>query len=497
MAFSDRNNEITEGTNYMVDCLANSDKIGPKESRWYYTKNPNNNSLNNLNNDADIDADFNEFKNNNHDNQDNQDNLDNNTQNYQNNNSYNDNNTQNYQNYNDNHDNNTEKPETKPKSDKYIDEDYEALTPLEKRLRRLDLMRKLGELKEYGCHVTNYTIDDDYYMMKYELELHTSIRQKRNWLGLYNHMLIGAVKGVELANNNWNPFDFSLRGLSDHVSNDKSTYVEILAEIYEFHNVPGKKMNPWFRLFITLIGAVVVVGGKNNAHKLIPNRSEKVENDPEYIERMRAIAVMDKKILSDSSAMNNSNNINNPNREVDEYMNKQHEATVQKIRDLEELKRQELQYQKYQKMMSENKGDFNNMKNNLELSQSYQDTDRKSVRSSRSSRHSKESQKSRPKSLREEQIDQQINQLQNLQQLQQQINNRNLRPSRTNVDEDTISRMTSSSDRSDRSDRSERSQISINKNLADRLKKRNKIGMDAISFGSNKKGKAGNIRVGK
>ena len=151
-------------------------------------------------------------------------------------------------------------------------------------------MRALGELRYLGCKVTNYSIDDDYYMMKYEHELHTSIRTKRNWMSIYNHMLVGTVKGIELLNNSYNPFDFSLKGLSNEVSADKNTYYEILGEIYEHYNVPGKKMNPWMRLFVTLIGTVVIVGGKNNAHKFIPGAASKVENDEELLEKLRAKA---------------------------------------------------------------------------------------------------------------------------------------------------------------------------------------------------------------
>jgi len=111
---------------------------------------------------------------------------------------------------------------------------------------------------------------------------------------VYIHIcLVGVVKGAELLNNNYNPFDFKLTGLSDEVSADKNTYYEILGEIYEYHNVPGKKMNPWFRLMVSLIGVVVVVGGKNNAHKFMPNRAKKVENDEEYIEKLRAKAAKD------------------------------------------------------------------------------------------------------------------------------------------------------------------------------------------------------------
>ena len=187
------NGAISEGTNIMVEALANPEKLLPEGERWYYTKH---------NNDADVDDNFTNYVSNHNQTNDNPQNNDNNDNHENIHNDHNDNNDHNY--YGDTaNDRYSEKKTVKSDTNKFIDEEYENLSSLEKRLRRLDIMRALGELRDLGCKVTNYNIDDDYYMMKYELDLHRSIRAKRNWLGLYSHMLVGVVKGVELLNNNY------------------------------------------------------------------------------------------------------------------------------------------------------------------------------------------------------------------------------------------------------------------------------------------------------
>jgi len=443
---TEHNGHITEGTDYMVDLLANSEKLKPKEQRWYPDKN------NYGGGDDDIDDNFNNYVTHN------DIPMNQNTEtNYNGGDSYQQqNNTYDERSENNNQTVQGGSGQSSGSINKFIDEEYEILSALEKRLRRLDIMRALGELRDLGCKVTNYNIDDDYYMMKYELDLHRSIRSKRNWLGLYSHMLIGVVKGAELLNNNYNPFDFKLNGLSDEVSADKNTYYEILGEIYEFHNVPGKKMNPWFRLMVSLIGVVVVVGGKNNAHKFMPNRSKKVENDEDYIEKLRARAAKDSQ--SKGSQQNNK-----PKNNLDDYMNKQHEHAVQRAKDLEDLKKQELEFQRYQQMLAQQKDKFNDIKKNLELTAS---PSARSVSSKKESHKSSKSSSSRSQKQKE--------------------------PS------DTMSEMSTSTNATNTTNATSQSgvsQISINNNLAKRLnsqlnnksKKSTDISMDQISFGSNKK----------
>jgi len=462
-------NNNTDGTNMLVDYLANPEKLIPTEQRWNYNKNDPANYVNDDIND-DVDDNFDSYK-------------------------------REHKsapipvappvnNYSQQHmsakyetlsDKNQEKFPEKKDDDNNLDDDYDSLPPLEKRLRRLELMRKLGELRDLGCKVTNYSIDDDYYMMKYEYELHTSIRTKRNWMGLYNHMLVGAVKGIELLNNNYNPFDFSLKGLSNEVSADKNTYYEILGEIYEHHNVPGRKMNPWFRLFITLIGTVIVVGGKNNAHKFLPGEAKKLENDNEMIEKLRSKAVNSSQNMQQPPVMNqmpnmnpmnmmqtamnlmgnnNNNQTNNQPQNLDDYMNKEHDAAAQRVKDLEDLKKQELEFQQYQKMLMEDSNKFDKIRNNLEMSQQSPTSDK--LRQSATSKSSKS--KSMSKSV-----------------------------SRSRKEDDERSTL------SGQTSESSKSVISINKQLAKQLRNldTNEIKPSSISFGSTTKGNKVKITTGK
>ncbi len=431
-------NDMTVGTDMMVNYLANSEKLRDEDERWYYSKNKNNN-------DDEVDDDFDSYKKSDnynsrseerddrrddrdyHDDRDDRDDK----------RSY------------DNHSEGESRSEKHGSSnDKYIDEEYENLSPLEKRLRRLDLMRKLGELRDLGCKVTNYSIDDDYYMMKYEHELHTSIRNKRNWMGLYNHMLIGGVKLIELGNDRYNPFDFSLKGLSNEVGADKTTYYEILGEIYEHYNVPGKKMNPWFRLAVNLIGTVALVGGKNNAHKFLPQQAKEVENDESMLENLRA------------KAMNSSQNAQaaKPTQNnLDEYMNKEHDKAAQRVKDLENLKHQELEFQRFQKMLAEDNNKFSNMKKQLEMSQQSPDSER--MRRSQASSKSKSVSKSASRK-------------------------------KESTESDSRSTMTVTSTQSTQST------ISVNKKLAAQLANKSSIKASSISFGSSNKGKKTSISIG-
>jgi hypothetical protein len=442
--------EKTEGTDMQVDMLANSEKLHPRDERYNYTK--HNNHDNHDTYDDEMDENMDSYK------KDTNNYSHSRTENYHSEN----NDSHDSRDRNDRNDRTDRDDRTEDKSnDKYIDDEYEGLSPLEKRLRRLDFMRKLGELRDLGCKVTNYSIDDDYYMMKYEYELHTSIRTKRNWMGLYNHMLVGGVKLMELANDRYNPFDFKLGGLSNEVSADKNTYYEILGEIYEHYNVPGKKMNPWMRLAINLIGTVTIVGGKNNAHKFLPKQAAAVENDQSMLEGLRAKAM--------NSTQNAQQQPDTQRNNLDEFMNKEHDKAAQRVKDLEDLKRQELEFQQFQKMLAEDNNKFTNIKKQLEMSQ-------QSPGSVISSRHtaSASAQRSAQRSASSQ------------------------RSAKKESSSESDSRSTLSNQTTETSDTS-RSSVSVNKKLAAQLKagRTSPIKPSQISFGSSIKGKKSAFSIGK
>lgn len=169
------------------------------------------------------------------------------------------------------------KNETQTEKD---DDDESKWTNEEKILRKLDMLRKLGELTQAGVELsTNYDLDSDYKMMKYEYELHTNIRSKRNALSWMGNMLVGIVKGIEMLNDHVNPFDLKFDGMwSDNVKGDITNYYDVLGEIYEKYTSPNKKMPPELKLFLLVTGSAVSIQMHKGMANMLGSKST-VAND--------------------------------------------------------------------------------------------------------------------------------------------------------------------------------------------------------------------------
>ena len=148
-------------------------------------------------------------------------------------------------------------------------------------------------------------------------------------------------------------------------------------------------------------------------------------------------------------------------------MNKEHDVAAQRVKDLEDLKKQELEYQQYQKMLMEDSNKFDNIRTRLEMSQQSPTSDKLAQSAtSKSSKASKASSKASSKTSSK------------------------YSKSKNNQEDDR-------STLSGQSTESSKSVISINKQLAQQLKRSNDIKPSSISFGSSNKGKRGGLTVGK
>ena len=232
---------------------------------------------------------------------------------------------------------------------------------------KLDIMRKLGELKQCGVLLSrNYSIDSDLGLMECEYKLHHDIRSKQNSVQWMSHMLIGIVKGTEMFNDNYNPFDIKLTGLSNRISSDMHNYYSVLGDIYEKYNHPGKGMGPEMKLLLMLSGAALsmqvskipmMMGGNNPSNEV---RNEEMLNE------LRKKAEQDSNLLDEKTK---------------EYMKKQHDIAAQKITDLKMIQDKELEYQKISKLLNTKNGNMKNFKENLLLSESpkQSDTEKQSI----------------------------------------------------------------------------------------------------------------------
>ncbi|MCJ7636593.1 MAG: hypothetical protein MUO21_03815, partial [Nitrososphaeraceae archaeon] len=162
-------------------------------------------------------------------------------------------------------------------------------------IAKLNMLRQLGELTQHGVKLSqNYSMRSDYKAMKYENDLHRSIRDKHNgtkWLG---NFLLNACWGVELVNENFNPFEFKLKGWSDQMNDDIDEYYDVLGELYEKWFKSGKPIPPEIKLIFMVGGSAIKFHIANTALGKIPTLSEALKQNPALAKKLNEQAVSEK-----------------------------------------------------------------------------------------------------------------------------------------------------------------------------------------------------------
>ena len=137
-------------------------------------------------------------------------------------------------------------------------DNYNSLSPEQQRIKKMDMLRKLGELTQYGVKLSqNYNMQSDYFIMKQEFELHTNIRAKQNSVNWMSSLMMNCIYGLEIMNEKYNPFDLKLNGWSQQINADANNYYEVFGEIYEKYNKPGKNMSPELKLMLMISGSAL------------------------------------------------------------------------------------------------------------------------------------------------------------------------------------------------------------------------------------------------
>lgn len=234
-----------------------------------------------------------------------------------------------------------QEPETKTRTEQpnYRNE-TEANEPVlsreEELLLKLDLLRRLGELKQSGVSLSqNYSMESDIKMMQYELKLHTDIKSKQNAVQWMKHMLIGCLKGLEILNDTYNPFDIKLNGLSDKISADINSYHMVLGEIYEKYNQPGKQMAPEMKLLLMLSGAVLSLQASRILPTMMPRMATALRSDTAVLNELRTKAAESAKL----------------EKQQQEQTSNEHVEASKKMSDLQMIKESELQYQRMKRVL--------------------------------------------------------------------------------------------------------------------------------------------------
>lgn len=145
-------------------------------------------------------------------------------------------------------------------SDRDRDRESEVETPAPKltgqqlRMKKIDLLRKLSDLKAKGFKLTKeYDFNSSIEEMEYEYDLLKSFADRRAGIKLYKNTIINFTNLVEFFNEKYDPFGAELGGWAEHMSVEVDSYDDVLEELYEKYKGAGKSLPPEVKLLI-LIG---------------------------------------------------------------------------------------------------------------------------------------------------------------------------------------------------------------------------------------------------
>ena len=160
------------------------------------------------------------------------------------------------------------------------------LTSQEIRIKKIELLRKLSEIKSKGFSLTKeYDFNSSIDEMDYEYALLKSFVDKRNSVKVFKSGLLQTVSIIEFLNDKYDPFDFHLQGWGEHMSVEVDSYDDVLEELYEKYKGSGKGMPPEVKLLL-LLTASAGAFHFSKTQTSIPGLEQTLSRNPELVSKL-------------------------------------------------------------------------------------------------------------------------------------------------------------------------------------------------------------------
>jgi len=161
-----------------------------------------------------------------------------------------------------------------------------SMSPQESRMRKIELLRKLSEIKQKGFSLTKeYDFNSSIEEMEYEYDLLRSFVDKRNGIKIYKNILLNGVSIIEYMNEKYDPFDFHLEGWGEHMQVEIDSYDEVLEELYEKYKGTGKGMPAEIKLVLLLVASGSAYHF-TRSQSTIPGLDKALNRNPELISKL-------------------------------------------------------------------------------------------------------------------------------------------------------------------------------------------------------------------
>lgn len=160
------------------------------------------------------------------------------------------------------------------------------LTQQEIRIKKIELLRKLSEIKTKGFSLTKeYDFNSSVDEMEYEYALLKSFVDKRNSVKVFKSGLLQTVSIIEFLNDKYDPFDFHLQGWGEHMSVEVDSYDDVLEELYEKYKGSGKGMPPEVKLLLLLTASAGAFHFAKTQTS-IPGLEQTLSKNPELVSKL-------------------------------------------------------------------------------------------------------------------------------------------------------------------------------------------------------------------
>lgn len=161
--------------------------------------------------------------------------------------------------------------------------DNSPLKPVDIKFKKIELLKKLLDLKEKGFKLTKtYDFNSSLEEMEYEYEVLKRYADKRNGLKIARNLLINSVSILEFMNNTYNPIDFQLEGWAEHTQVEIDNYDNVLEELWEKYKTTGRRFSPEIRL-IFMLTASAAAYHFTKSHTKNSSFEQVVKNNPNML----------------------------------------------------------------------------------------------------------------------------------------------------------------------------------------------------------------------
>ena len=233
-----------------------------------------------------------------------------------------------------------EKHNTTPDSNVQAEKPPPVLTPQQLRMKRIELLRKLSDIKSKGYKLSKeYDFNSSIEEMEYEYDLLKSFAERRNGIKLYKNTILNFSNILEFFNNKYDPFGIKLDGWSEHMNVEIDSYDDVMEELYAKYKSTGKSMPPELKLFM-LIGASASAFHFSKAYLTkMPGLDGLMNVQPEIMSKLVNGKKQQNKFMSEQEL-----NIETQKREMQE----REKQMKQQMRNSHVEQQQQFQQQQYQ-----------------------------------------------------------------------------------------------------------------------------------------------------